>query len=162
NILVTVGGAAKLLDFGIAKLTDPSEVAATIDPSQRLLTPAYAAPEQLRGDAVTTATDIYALGAVLYELLTGRRPYDVGEDAAREAVPKAPRPPQPRTPSLIAGAPVPAQRLRGDLDTIVLKALQPEPPRRYGTVAALADDLRRFRANLPILARRDSAAYRAR
>jgi len=162
NILVTAGGAVKLLDFGIAKLIDQHDGTATIDPSQRLLTPAYAAPEQLRGDAVTTATDIYALGAVLYELLTARRPYDVDDDRRDDTALTARMTAPPRAPSQIDGAPIAARRMRGELDTIVLKALQYDPQRRYGTVAALADDLRRFLANLPILARRDSAAYRAR
>ena len=160
NIMVDAAGEGKLLDFGIAKLIGEGDRGTTIDPAQRLLTPAYAAPEQLRGDAVSTATDIYALGAVLYELLTARRPHDLADDASEDSARAVQTTAIP--PSRIGDGPVPARRLRGDLDTIVLKALHPEPQRRYATVAALADDLRRFLADLPILARRDSAAYRAR
>ncbi|MDX1419290.1 MAG: serine/threonine-protein kinase [Rubricoccaceae bacterium] len=134
----------KLLDFGIAKLleSDPDEVVTRT--GIRPLTPAYAAPEQLRGETVTTAADVYALGVVLYELLTGQRPDD---------------PPKP--PSAVAEGDD-ARRLRGDLDVICLTALREEPEARYGSVEALLDDLRRHRTGLPVEARPASVGYRVR
>ncbi|MGH8040785.1 MAG: tetratricopeptide repeat protein, partial [Rudaea sp.] len=163
NILIAADGQAKLLDFGIAKLLDETgEGVTTIDAPHRPLTVAYAAPEQLRGDPVTTATDIYALGGVLYELLTGRRPLGETEASSLEQVLRAQTTTDPAAPSkaATADAPVSARRLRGDLDTIVLKALQREPQRRYATVAAFADDLQRFLSGQPIQARRDHTWYR--
>lgn len=164
NILVTAGGETRLLDFGIAKLLDDSSVGATatIDAAHRPLTPAYAAPEQLHGEPVTTATDIYALGAVLYELLTDKRPLAFGEAPTAQDVMRAQDTTDPAAPSKVADAstPVAARRLRGDLDTIVLKALQREPVRRYATAAALADDLQRYLHGQAIAARRDHAWYR--
>ncbi len=165
NILIAVDGSAKLLDFGIAKLLDDSGDGhtATVDVLHRPLTPAYAAPEQLRGEAATTATDIYALGCVLYELLTGKRPLAPEASTPAEIL-RAQDTTDPAAPSRIAAAdsPVPARLLRGDLDTIVLKALQREPQRRYATAAALAEDLQRFLSGQPIAARRDHTAYRVR
>ena len=131
----------KLLDFGIARLLTP-EAEATRGP--RFLTPEYAAPEQARGEPTTTATDVYALGAILYELLTGRRPG-----------------PEPAAPS--AAAPPGRRRaLRGDLDTLCLAALHPDPERRYRSAEALVADLRRRRQRLPLAARPDAWGYRAR
>ena len=164
NILVTAQGEVKLLDFGIAKLLGAGdEDTRTLG---RLLTPAYAAPEQVRGERVTTATDVWALGVVLYELLVGRRPFSVpggqeqGELAARA---------EPARPSAaVAAGSLPGairrrrrRALRGDLDTILLTALRNEPDRRYPSAAALAEDLRRHLALLPIRARPDSVRYRA-
>ena len=164
NILVTQAGQAKLLDFGIAKLLDESGAGATIDAAHRPLTPAYAAPEQLLGDPVTVATDVYALGGVLYELLTGRRPLAVGDAPTPEEMTKLQATIDPATPSSVVGAnvPVTARRLRGDLDTILIKALQREPQRRYATVGEFADDLRRHLAGQPIVARRDQTGYRVK
>jgi len=147
NILVTPEGRPKLLDFGIAKLLDTRDAAG--HPATRtgwlLATPEYASPEQLRGEPVGTAADVYALGMILYELLAGRRP-------AREGEPERPS-------SLAAGRL--RRRLRGDLDVIVLKALHKEPERRYPSVEALLDDVDRYLGGLPIRARPDSAAYHA-
>jgi eukaryotic-like serine/threonine-protein kinase len=164
NILVTAAGEAKLLDFGIAKLLDESApgVTATVDALHRPLTPAYAAPEQLRGEPVTTATDIYALGCVLYELLAGRRPLALGDTPSPAEVLRMQDTTDPMAPSKVADATLPfaSKRLRGDLDTIVLKALQREPQRRYATAEAFADDLRRYLAGQPIQARREHTWYR--
>jgi tetratricopeptide (TPR) repeat protein/predicted Ser/Thr protein kinase len=151
NILVADDGRVKLLDFGIAKMLEdgPDARGAETRTELRVLTPEYAAPEQLRGEPVTTATDVYSLGAVLYELLTGRRPHRFSRHSPAEiervVCETDPEPP----------------RLGGELDAILLRALQREPARRYPSVEALADDLRRFRTGLPVLARPDSVAYRA-
>ncbi|MEM9998939.1 MAG: protein kinase, partial [Bacteroidota bacterium] len=162
----------KLLDFGIAKLLsedeeDPVPVTRT---GQALMTPEYAAPEQIRGEAVTTATDVYALGVVLYELLVGQRPYHI-EDHSATAVGRAVLESTPTKPSTAVRVAAPsaqtdparlAKRLRGDLDTIVLKALRKEPARRYRSAADLADDLRRHAEGLPVMARPDTTGYRLR
>jgi serine/threonine-protein kinase len=164
NILITPAGEAKLLDFGIAKLLDDSQ-GGTIDTRHRPLTPAYAAPEQLRGEPVTTATDIYALGAVLYELLSGVRAFAAADTPSPEAALRALESGKLSPPSRAATSPsaaLPSRLLRGDLDTIVLKAMQRDPQRRYATVEALAGDLRRYLAGQPIAARRDHAGYRLR
>ncbi len=164
NVLVTSEGVAKLLDFGIAKLLGGDlEATQTSDGQARPLTPAYAAPEQLCGEPISTATDVYALGAILYELLTGRRPFDFSAATTREEIRRLVDTTTPLPPSQChaADSPVPARRLRGDLDTIVLTALKREPERRYATADALVQDLNRYLAGEPIRARRDSAWYRA-
>ena len=165
NVLITAEGSAKLLDFGIAKLLGDEIGSATQtgDFKDRPLTPAYASPEQLSGATVSTATDIYALGAILYELLSGRRPHDIGAAPTLEEIRTLLETTAPPAPSARAGidAPVPSRRLRGDLDTIVLTALRREPERRYPTVDAFAADLRRYLDGRPIAARRDSAMYRS-
>lgn len=163
NILVTADGTPKLLDFGIAKLLDDerAEAALVTTPSMRVLTPEYASPEQIRGETITTAADVYSLGVLLFELLTGRRPHVFDSrrpDAIGDAVlaQDAPRPSTVVAPGLGR-----RRELAGDLDTIVLAALQKEPARRYASVDALAEDLRRYLASEPINARPATWRYRA-
>ena len=146
NILITKDGVVKLLDFGLAKLVEPvSRVAPrSTQPGHRWLTPEYAAPEQITGGAITTLTDVYQLGAVLYELLTGRPPLGAHDGSVQEleAVVLRDDPPPPS-----AVAPESRRRaLRGDIDAIVLKALSKEPELRYASPRALVDDLRRHLA----------------
>lgn len=167
NILVTASGQVKLLDFGIAKLVDESpEAPALTRTGMRVMTPEYAAPEQVRGGRITPATDVYALGMVLYELLVGQRPYSL-EGRSLSEVERIICQTDPVRPSAAvtrgaATLPEPARRrLRGDLDTITLKALQKDPARRYPSAAALLEDLQRYHQGRPVLARPDSVAYRA-
>ena len=165
NILVTAAGEPKLLDFGLARLLgpedgDPCALEITAAESRRL-TPAYASPEQVRGAALTTVSDVYSLGALLYELLTGQPPHRFS----------SPHPPpgelsrvigekEPLRPSLAADA-VTGPRLRGDLDNIVALAMRKDPARRYQSAGALADDLRRHLESRPVRARPDTWRYRA-
>jgi len=187
NILVTAEGVPKLLDFGIAKLMKPELFTNILDATRvefRLMTPGYASPEQVRGEPVTTASDVYSLGVILYELLTALRPYQVKTDSPAEIL-RAVCDQEPSKPSTAitrmegAGAKknltpesraqmrgtVPEKlkrQLRGDLDTIVLKALRKEPSRRYVSAEQFSEDLRRHLEGLPVIAHSDSWSYRSR
>lgn len=162
NILITPNGEPKLLDFGIAKILLPTlpQLRTTAGYGERLLTPDYASPEQVRGQPVSTSTDVYSLGAVLYELLTGAPPHRI-EALTPSAIERAVCDTEPVRPSL-AVAPAHAARLRGDLDTIVLKALSKDIERRYSSVEQFSEDLRRHLEGLPVRARPDTITYRAR
>jgi serine/threonine-protein kinase len=156
NILVTAGGEPRLLDFGIATLLETDSPEPTTRTVTRLLTPEYAAPEQIRGETVTTATDVYALGVLLYELLAGERPFHHRRSVA--ALEQALLDEDPVPPSMATLRP--SVRLRGDLDAIVMKALRKEPEKRYPAVEALAEEVRRHLTGLPVAARGDARGYR--
>ena len=170
NVLVTGDGTPKLLDFGIARLLASSdgqgeELTRT---GSRVLTPRYASPEQVRGEPVQTASDVYSLGVMLYELLTGRSPYDADDDGPgsleRAICESDPEPPS--TAAVKGGVPAGRSRpiarrtLAGDLDNIVLMALRKEPVRRYASAAELAEDVRRYLDGMPVIARPSTWSYR--
>ena len=187
NILVTADGTPKLLDFGIAKILDPVSSPGSADTtvgSPRMLTPDYASPEQVIGQSVTTVSDVYSLGVVLFVLLTGCRPFHIDQmspDALARAICDS-EPPKPSTvarswPKAKSGGDADttessaialgdessrkvSQRLRGDLDNIVLMALRKDPHRRYPSALQFAEDIRRHLENLPVVAREDTVRYR--
>ncbi|MEO5719102.1 MAG: protein kinase, partial [Chthoniobacterales bacterium] len=167
NILVTEDGGPKLLDFGIAKLLTSDEEALTQTiPGLRVMTPEYASPEQVKGERITTSSDVYSLGVVLYELLTGQKPYRLTSRNADE-IARAITEQVPERPSTVTSQATESlnrrenRALRGDLDRIVLMALRKEPERRYSSAAALADDIERHLTGLPVVAHQDTFTYRA-
>ncbi|MEM9599297.1 MAG: serine/threonine-protein kinase, partial [Acidobacteriota bacterium] len=164
NILVDQDGRAKLLDFGIATVLPLDAAEPDRGGALEAMTPAYAAPEQLRGSAVTTATDIYTLGVLLYELLTGRHPFEAERRAGnlQEAIlHTAPTPPSRAATRGSTHHPAPPG-LPEDLDHLCLKALRKDPQDRYGTAAELADDIHRFLEHRPVLAAPQVPSYRLR
>jgi eukaryotic-like serine/threonine-protein kinase len=176
NVMVGADGRPRLLDFGISKLVDVDAEGVPTRTEMRALTPAYASPEQMRGDPVTAASDLYSLGVVLYELLTGARPYRTASGTPRE-LERAVLEQDPEPPSTAARRRAeetrpaaetatdattrpPAGRIPADLDAICLKALRKEPAQRYASVADFAADVRRFLAGEPVAARRGGWSYR--
>lgn len=170
NILVTNDGLPKLLDFGIAKLLAPEVSSNAVTVAQtmtmmRLMTPDYASPEQVSGEPVTTATDVYSLGAVLYELLTGELPHRF-KDRTLAEIERVICQAEIERPSVVAGSSSKAsarwrRALEGDLDNIMLMALRKEPERRYQSVEQLSEDIRRYLEGRPVTARQDTLRYRA-
>jgi serine/threonine protein kinase len=159
NIIVTENGTPKLLDFGIAKVLDIDSKELGTATQLGMMTPQYASPEQIRGEKVTTLSDVYSLGVIFYEILTGEKPYvTVGKNYAEilEIITQT----NPMKPSENSKFQIPNSRLKGDLDTIILKSLQKEPTRRYQSVEQLSEDLRRHLVGLPITARPDTFGYR--
>ncbi|MEM8547162.1 MAG: serine/threonine-protein kinase [Pseudomonadota bacterium] len=179
NVLVTGDGTPKLIDFGIAKPLEPQSMAHTVAVTQamaRAMTPEFASPEQVRGEPITTATDVYSLGVLLYKLLSGRMPYEFASSRPQD-IEAAICHTEPTRPSTVIGTTddepgrrISEQRatsvailrkdLAGDLDNIVLKALAKEPLRRYLSLRALVDDIERYERHEPVLARPASQTYR--
>lgn len=181
NILVTAAGVPQLLDFGIAKVFQDQEHGETTRTNLPVMTPEYASPEQISGGVITTASDIYSLGIILYELLTGRRLFHFKASSLEEIIQVITRvmPPKPSEAvanlssrkghvgrhaepgKVLAPSICTPQSLRGDLDNIVLKALRKEPERRYATVDQFAEDIHRYLSGLPVIARPDTFFYRS-
>ena len=163
NILVTAEAQVRLLDFGIAKLMegDRAEETALTQHSGRALTLDYASPEQIRGEPLSTASDVYSLAVVAYELLAGARPYRLKRGSAAELEEAIAGADPPRA-SDAAAEPAMKKQLRGDLDAILNKALRKQPHQRYATMVALADDIGRHLSQRPVVAQPDALAYRAR
>jgi serine/threonine-protein kinase len=174
NILVTLEGEPKLLDFGIAKLLSTGdELFTQTIPALRVMTPEYASPEQVKGNKIMTTSDVYSLGVLLYELLTGQRPYRLktrtAEEIARAITDQEPERPStavtrasnsPQSGPSRTGVFRNPKSLRGDLDNIVLMAMRKEPARRYASVGQFSEDIRRHLAGLPVVARKDTVSYR--
>jgi len=190
NILVTAGGVPKLLDFGIATILSPETYSIEADPTVtalRMMTPQFASPEQLRGEVITTASDVYSMGVVLYQLLTGHLPYRLDTNSTYDLA-HAICEVEPDKPSTAVGRPTPVmdpsgeyvqltpewistcrntnpeklrRTLSGDLDQILLKALRKEPQRRYASTQDFADDLQSYTLGLPVSARRGTFSYRS-
>ena len=162
NILVTPGGEARLLDFGAAKLLreDAPQESALTREAGRALSPDYASPEQIQGDAITVASDVYSLGVVLFELLTGKRPYGLKRQSLAHLQAAIAAVETPLASSVASADGKLARELRGDLDTVVAKALKKSPRERYGTVTEFAADIKRWLDHEPVSAQRDSVAYR--
>ncbi len=168
NILVTNDGTPKLLDFGIAKLIDEANDETQNHTLTRVMTPEYASPEQVQGKQITTSSDVYSLGVILYELLTGERPFKVKSKNANE-ISKIITDSQPQKPSLVVSSKSENSKfkiqnpklLKGDLDNIVLMAMRKEPERRYSSVEQFAEDIKRYLNGLPVIAQEDTFSYRA-
>jgi tetratricopeptide (TPR) repeat protein len=163
NILVTPDGTPKLLDFGIAKLLRPEYGSGAIGLTRTMqpMTPEFASPEQVTGQPITTSSDVYSLGVLLYRLITGKHPYEMNTNSAVE-VERAICETTPERPSAVVKSAAGRRRAAAsDLDNIVLMAMRKEPQRRYASVEHLSEDIRRYLAGLPITARKDTFSYRA-